>query len=138
MKFSAWFTEKKRQLPKPLRISQANEASLVRQRPVLALTYEAGLRNELTLLFFRSHDRRTRRVRQTRIEIRGEARTKDLRKSAPWSWNAGKPRRMGCSPLWSDCASELRRLGQSISIPFLQTGSFLPTGETRPRPSCSD
>src|SRR5262245_41253701 len=67
MKFSAWFTEKKRQLPKPLRISQANEASLKRQRPVLALTYEAGLGNGLTLLFFSSHDRRTRRVRQTRI-----------------------------------------------------------------------
>src|SRR5215469_1208813 len=120
MKFPAWFTQKKRELPKPLGISQANEASFIRQRPVLALTSETGLGNGLTLLFFSSHDVRARRVRQTWIEIRGEAGAKDLRKSAPWNWNGVKPRRMGYYPLRSDCASELRRLRRSISVPCLQ------------------
>src|SRR5262245_18629853 len=80
MKFPARFTEKKRELPKPLRISQANEASLKRQRPVLALTYETSLGNGLTLLFFCSHDGRVRRVRQTGIEIPRKRGRKDLRK----------------------------------------------------------
>jgi len=80
MKFSAWFTEQKRELPKPLGISQANEAILKRQRPVLALTYATSLRNGLTLLFFCSHDGGARRVRQTGIEIPRKRGRKDVRK----------------------------------------------------------
>ena len=45
LKFPARLTEQKRELPKPLGISQANEAIIKRQRPVLALTYETGLGN---------------------------------------------------------------------------------------------
>jgi hypothetical protein len=87
--------------------SQANQASLKTPGPVLALTYETGWR--LMLLLFRSHGVRVRCVLQDRVKFprnedegcqnpRGEL----VRRRTPCS--------MSCSPQWSACGSELRRL----------------------------
>src|SRR5215469_1406585 len=79
MKFSPWLTEQKRELPKPLGISQANEAISIRQRPVLALTYETSLGNGLTLLFC-SHCVRAQKSSIDPDRNSAEARRKDVRK----------------------------------------------------------
>ena len=113
MKFPARLAEQKREVAKPLGISQANEAILKRQRPVLALTYETGLGNAglrscslvPIALELEEFDRPGSKFPGNEDEGCQENRRRAIgAQTNVGEWAVPRP--------WSDCASELRRLRQ--------------------------
>src|SRR5262249_4261280 len=61
-----------------------------RQRPVLALTYETGLGNRLTLFFFCSQRRQGSVSSTEPNRIPQKTGTKGVRRSSMPNWNAGE------------------------------------------------